>query len=151
MIIFVAKGKKYAPIWHQIYPICLDNSIITPWGRTKDLTCTPLKWWCRNPRAWDNSVRESRLYQKMWIWLKDSKEAPRSIMTQWNPVINLICISKPRVIMQISRGSTNLDQNEEYTPVWHKKCDRSENQMSSNHPSSNARFQSSMSTTESDP
>ncbi|WKA00101.1 hypothetical protein VitviT2T_018491 [Vitis vinifera] len=36
-------------------------------------------------------------------------------------------------------------------PSVASKCDRSENQMSSNHPSSNARSKSSMSTTESGP
>ena len=36
--------------------------------------------------------------------------------------------------MQINGRSTNLDQNGEYAPVWHQKCDRLENQMSSNHP-----------------
>ena len=124
---------------------------IFPWGRTQDLTCTLQKWWRENPHAWDNSVQESRLYQKTWIWLKDSREAPRSIRTQWNRIINPMCISKSRVIMRISGGCTNLDWNGEYTPVWHHKCDKSESQMSSNHPSSNSWSKSSMSITESDP
>ena len=150
MIIFIAKWGEYAPVSYRMYMIYPDNSRITPWGRTKDLTCTPLKWWRGNPRARDNSVQESRLYQKTWIWLKGAREAPQSIRTQWNRIINPMCISKLRVVMQISGESTNLKRNGGYTLVWHRKCDRSKNQMSSNHPSSNARPKSSMSITESD-
>ena len=122
MIISIAKWGKYAPVWHQIYPICPDNSRITPWGRTKDLSCTPLKWWHGNPRAWGNSVHESWLYQETWIRLKDSREDPQSIRTRWNRIINPMCISKLREIMPISGGSTNLSWNGEYASVWHQNA-----------------------------
>ena len=67
-----------------MYPIYHDNSRITLWGCMKDPTCTPLKWRCGNACTWDNSTQESRLYQKVWAQLKDSRAAPQSIRTQWN-------------------------------------------------------------------
>ena len=118
MIASIAKWGGYVPVWYQMYLIYPNSSRITPWGCTEDLTWTPLKWWRGNPRARDNSVQESRLYQKTWIWPKDSREAPQSIRTQWNWIINPMCISKPRVVMEISGGSTNLDRNGEYVPAW---------------------------------
>ena len=80
----MAKWGKYAPLWHQMYPICPDDPRITPWGCIKDLMCTALKWWRGNLGTRHNPIQESRLCQRVWIWLNESREAPRSIRTKWN-------------------------------------------------------------------
>ena len=68
--------REYASVWHQMYPICLDNSRITPWGCIRDLTCTPLKWWYESLCNWDNSVQESWQYQKIRARPNVSRKAP---------------------------------------------------------------------------
>ena len=108
-----------------MYPICPNNSKITPWGCIKDLTCTPLKWWCGNLCTWSNSTQESWQYRKMWAWLKDSIKAPLEnrdkMKSNHQPDVYLIT----RDDHANPWRSTNLDRKGEYAPIWHRMCDRS--------------------------
>ena len=118
--------REYASVWHQMYPICLDNSRITPWGCIRDLTCTPLKWRCGNLCAWSNSTRESRLYQKVWAWRNDSRKAHMENQDKMKLNHQLGAYLVTRDDHANQWGSTNLNQKRKYAPVWHQMCDRSE-------------------------
>ena len=57
-------------------PVHPSDSRITLWRCIGDLVYTPLKWWYSSLCAWNNSIKESWQYQKVWAWLNDSRKAP---------------------------------------------------------------------------
>ena len=76
LITSVSKSQTIHNLESIGIPVRPGDSRITLWGCMRDLVCTPLKWWYESLCAWDNSIKESWKYKKIWAWLNDSRKAP---------------------------------------------------------------------------
>ena len=82
----------------------------------------PVKWWCENLWAWDDSIRKSHWHRKVWAWWNESRRShPESHdKMRSNSQPNTCLITEDDHENQ--RGFINLVRKRKYAPVWRREC-----------------------------
>ena len=110
--------------------------------------------WIRSKHQRSVSQKKKHMtskYQKVWAWLNDLKEAPLGDHDKITNRSSSRCVSHKWRWSYNSMKIYKSQPKGKYSPVWHQMYGRLKNRTTSDHPSSNAWSQSSISTTESGP